>query len=355
MRHLTSLLKKGIRVIDKEKLFLLIGLCVIVSALFLRSPLIEEKRQHLIARENSAHALTQDLQEKEELLKKQLVENEAAKKAANIAGFFMILVVFLGIGLDVEYFKRRLQGTHIPIPAVIRPRAQWGLIDVGKVVLLYLFFANILRIIQWCALDTENIVRHGSLLLVGNTAFLDIVAILAIAYCVRGVHKQKLAQVGLSKKLLFHNVFFGVSTYIAAIPFVIASLLLSMFIARVVHYTPSPQPLFVILFRETNGFVVMLFALLIVVIGPFAEELFFRGFLYGFFKRKLSSRDAIFLSAMLFSLVHSDPIGTLPIFCLGVFLAWIYEQTGSLAASFIFHSVHNLIMFSVMIFVKLLS
>ncbi len=340
---------------QREKMYVLLVLCIIAGYVFLYSPQVEAKRQRFIAREQVWAGSSQDFKDRENALKKKIDESEPLKRTTQIAGFLALIAVCVGFGLDVEYIKRKLQGRAIPIPATARPRARWGARDIVRIVILYLFFAMMLRVIQWMVLSEQYIYRHSALLLALNTGFLDLVVAGGIIYAVRATHRQRLSQVGLSKKLLFHNAFFGASTYVAAIPFLVASIALSMIIARALNYAASPQPLFVILFKETSVVSLVLFAVLIIVVGPCAEELFFRGFLYGFLKRKLHPRDAIFLSALVFSALHSDPMGTIPIFCLGVFLAWIYEQTGSLVSSCVFHGLHNLIMLSMMIFVKMVS
>lgn len=85
-------------------------------------------------------------------------------------------------------------------------------------------------------------------------------------------------------------------------------------------------------------------ALLILAVGlaPLFEELFFRGFLYGALRRWLSAPGAMVVSAALFAVVHPVP-NHVPIFFLGLLLAYIYEKTGNLLAAMVVHFTHNLI------------
>jgi membrane protease YdiL (CAAX protease family) len=62
------------------------------------------------------------------------------------------------------------------------------------------------------------------------------------------------------------------------------------------------------------------------VFGPIVEELFFRGFLYNFYKKK-GILTAIILSSTFFSIVHYDLYRIMIIFIMGVFLALLYEIT----------------------------
>ncbi len=77
-----------------------------------------------------------------------------------------------------------------------------------------------------------------------------------------------------------------------------------------------------------------------VILIPFAEELFFRGCLYGGLKSLCSRPVAMAGSALVFGLLH-EPSVALPVTCLGLVLAWLYERTGSLIAPVLLHGLHN--------------
>ncbi|MDR9458949.1 MAG: type II CAAX endopeptidase family protein [Dehalococcoidia bacterium] len=82
--------------------------------------------------------------------------------------------------------------------------------------------------------------------------------------------------------------------------------------------------------------------ILAVVLAPFAEEIFFRGFLFtGIGNRYGNGWGAVF-SALIFAIAHlMQPGAFLPIFLLGLLLAWLYMKTGSIWACIITHSVYN--------------
>jgi len=62
------------------------------------------------------------------------------------------------------------------------------------------------------------------------------------------------------------------------------------------------------------------------IFKPFIEELFFRGFLYNFYKKK-GILIALIISSVLFSVLHLDLYRIILIFIMGVFLALLYEIT----------------------------
>ena len=67
----------------------------------------------------------------------------------------------------------------------------------------------------------------------------------------------------------------------------------------------------------------------IVVVGPFVEELFFRGLLTAGFRRRFGPIGTALLTAALFAIAHFLPRGLPPLFLLGLALALVYERVGS--------------------------
>jgi len=89
----------------------------------------------------------------------------------------------------------------------------------------------------------------------------------------------------------------------------------------------------------TTGQIAVIF-LLVCALVPVGEELFFRGFVYGALRR-WGLPLANFLSAFFFAAVHQQVVHFLPIFLLGIILAWLYERTGSLLPSMLVHALNN--------------
>lgn len=82
--------------------------------------------------------------------------------------------------------------------------------------------------------------------------------------------------------------------------------------------------------------------LVMAVIPAFAEELFFRGILMRIArKRSRNMVVPILLTAIVFSLSHSNIYGYLSIFLAGVLLAVIYNVTGSLWCAILAHFTFN--------------
>ena len=96
-------------------------------------------------------------------------------------------------------------------------------------------------------------------------------------------------------------------------------------------------------YLDMPSFQYFLFGLLVMAIVPaISEELLFRGIVMRFSqKRATTFSTPIFVSALLFALIHADAYGFIPIFVSGVFLGTVYYLTGSLWCSMLAHGLHN--------------
>jgi len=102
-------------------------------------------------------------------------------------------------------------------------------------------------------------------------------------------------------------------------------------------------PVFRVLGRVHQPIELAALALLVGVVVPIGEELFFRGLVFGALRRRLHRHLAVLLSALFFAAAHLEPAGALSILMLGVVLAYAYEYTGSLVPGMIAHGTNNLI------------
>jgi membrane protease YdiL (CAAX protease family) len=81
--------------------------------------------------------------------------------------------------------------------------------------------------------------------------------------------------------------------------------------------------------------------LAIVILAPIAEELFFRGVVFNAFLREGGRRWAFVGSSALFAAIHLSLVAFVPIFLLGLALAWVYDRTNNLLAPIAMHVVVN--------------
>lgn len=87
----------------------------------------------------------------------------------------------------------------------------------------------------------------------------------------------------------------------------------------------------------------------VVIAAPMAEEILFRGLLYGALQRWLSARWIIVLTALVFAVVHLQPVYFLPLFGFGLVLGLARHKSGTLALPFFIHLLNNSISLLVVI------
>lgn len=84
------------------------------------------------------------------------------------------------------------------------------------------------------------------------------------------------------------------------------------------------------------------------LLAPFAEEVFFRGFLLAALVSVIGGLRGALASSAIFSVAHLNVGTLLPIFVMGMLLAWLYLRTGSIWPSFVAHAAQNLIALTVL-------
>lgn len=85
-----------------------------------------------------------------------------------------------------------------------------------------------------------------------------------------------------------------------------------------------------------------------VALAPLAEEVFYRGFLFGGLAQ-WGFWPAAILSGAVFSAAHFDVGSLIPFFIIGVALAWLFWRRGDLWESVAFHVLFNAIGFSILL------
>ena len=94
---------------------------------------------------------------------------------------------------------------------------------------------------------------------------------------------------------------------------------------------------------DESLFIAVTAVVLIAVLAPISEELFFRGFVFSGLRSRMSLWPAAVISGLVFGLVHA-PTGittVVPLAVLGAVLAWLYDRTGSLWPPVIAHAFNN--------------
>jgi membrane protease YdiL (CAAX protease family) len=90
-----------------------------------------------------------------------------------------------------------------------------------------------------------------------------------------------------------------------------------------------------------------------IVLAPVVEETFFRGILYPGLKQTGFPRLALWVSALLFALMHFNVVTFVPLLLLAIVLTLLYEHTNNLLAPIVAHSLFNSVNFAVLFLTEL--
>ena len=91
---------------------------------------------------------------------------------------------------------------------------------------------------------------------------------------------------------------------------------------------------------EAGGSIIVTI-ILVGIIGPAAEEIFFRGYVLPGLIKRFGVGRSLLLSSFIFGLFHIDPGAIVPTFALGLALGWVYLKTGSIWPAIFAHGLHN--------------
>ena len=96
--------------------------------------------------------------------------------------------------------------------------------------------------------------------------------------------------------------------------------------------------------QELSGWPFYTSLAVIILLVPWLEEILFRHYLWGALVKHpgFGPARAILFTALAFTVLH-PPVVWLPVFVLGVFLAWVRWRSTRLADAVVIHQLHNLV------------
>lgn len=269
----------------------------------------------------------------------------------------ILVLIFIGIITFFLFLYFKLTGRNfIKIPRSY-PYPYWNYKDLIKILIWIFFYFEVLSVAT--ALFQFLFKYHQTkifwLYTLLSSLLLDLIIFFLLAYWLYINCKQNFKALGIEKISLWRNIRLGFFSYFAFFPvlFFLVQYSVKFIEHRGVPFTP--QPILFFLLMEQNPYILLLAVLFIVLIGPITEELLFRGLLYTSLKKAIGVYQAMFISAIFFSLLHMNIMGFLPILGLGLLFAYIYEKTGSLTSAITMHIIHNSFMLSFLIILRYIA
>ncbi len=282
----------------------------------------------------------------------QRVAGERPALAASLSLLSLLMggLAFGGLGLTIwAVWSGHIQGVWRFTRRQLPP---WSLGELGRIIVLILALALPLArhaLLPIAASDTRAWMSVSMFLL-------DLLIVLLIAAFASGKSESIWRTFGFGRPRFGRLIGAGLRGYVGVFPWLFILLSGMIELSRRIGWQPPAEPIQELIFQEHRPAVLGVTVLLACLLGPVAEELFFRGVLYAALRRHATWTSAMLLSAGLFALVHTNVLGFLPIMLLGCLLANLYERTGSLAVPIAVHVLHNtLLMALALVFRQLLA
>ncbi len=253
-------------------------------------------------------------------------------------GLLIAGIVFGAISLNRLIHREEL------VPRVKRPpNITWGVADVARLIIVFVWFGIVLNLIL-LALRVLVLKATPSWFLLLHTFAINSVAVYFIYWLVKESGGRIRDLLGFDwPRISIREIGYGLATYIGMLPALFVILVAVVYVTGLFSYEPPAHPLVNVFEIEGKkdplllGFSIFLACFL----GPVIEEIFFRGFLYPAVKKSWGIRPAFLLSAALFAAVHQNLFAFVPIFFLGVLLAYLYEKRRSVLPCIALHIAHN--------------
>ena len=187
--------------------------------------------------------------------------------------------------------------------------------------------------------------RHQDLFKALSIGVNELALLVTVLLWVRLVHKRGPRSLGF-RTLTPANALIGVGIGLAGelLAIIVAGILAA--IIQSFTHNPVQTPKQISLQTHPAVSVLVIVGISVIGITPFAEEAFFRGFIFRRLGQRYRLGWAVVLSAAIFAVLHLIPFIMLPIFALGALLASVVYARKSLFPSVFAHMTFNAIGFT---------
>ncbi len=243
-----------------------------------------------------------------------------------VAGFVIVSLIWI--------YAVRSGGRQV-FPEVPPLEVRWNEWDLIKLVFVAAFLSGVFFL---CVQSG----RRSDVIAANSTAMLATVVV--ALHVVRSRGQDPVEAFGLRARGLAGPLLRSFAVFFAFLPILVAVRVGAQWLLEHVvgGEVDTSQEIVIRLATTTSPAMVVQIVVAAVLVAPVAEELFFRGLLYGAIRRRLSAGAAILVVGILFGAIHAPLAVALPMCILGGLLCFVYEKTARLSVPIILHMVFNL-------------
>ena len=130
------------------------------------------------------------------------------------------------------------------------------------------------------------------------------------------------------------------------------SIVPAWFVTKLVEYFPKLEPTELVQVSDflsgDLSVIHVVFALIIILVSPVIEEVFFRGLLWRASSLIFSDKVTWVAISLIFAAVHLSPVHILGLLPFSFFVGWLRLKTGKLLPSILAHVANNTVAFILM-------
>jgi uncharacterized protein len=136
-------------------------------------------------------------------------------------------------------------------------------------------------------------------------------------------------------------------SFLALLLIMLINFVYVILMTRVFKINPPPSKIEELIGNRNVSYILLL--VVVSIIAPVCEEIFFRGFLFQGFKKRWGVAAGILISSALFSAAHLDLYNLLPLMAIGWVLAYVFHKTKSLLPVIFLHATYNLLLILILL------
>lgn len=244
------------------------------------------------------------------------------------------------------------RGGRSPVPQAPRNEVTWNIWAIVKSIVIFIFlYITALWTIYFLGKRLPMLREHLVIRLLTDGGLKALVCFWIYIMLRReyGAHLSNMGirLPGIGKALLY--AFLG---YISILCVVCVAGLAWSFLGEYLGMEKKENPVVTLLLTERSRSAVLATLFIVVVLTPLTEEFYFRVLTFCALRKSFGFWASAAISSLYFALIHLNFYSVVPIFILGIFLAYIYERTQNFASAVFVHALHNGIQVSLFLSVR---
>lgn len=229
------------------------------------------------------------------------------------------------------------------------PNIKWTLRDVLFSILfliavltgIYFGIARILVVLKISeSINSSNITSLSFSVLYGIQVLLMVGVVWFYAIYWR---RAKLRDLGFKYYSIIKTIWYS---FLALLLIIAVNFLYVFLMTRIFNIVPPSSKIEELVSNKNISSMMLL--VVVSVIAPACEEIYFRGFLFQGIKKSWGVFAGILVSSILFAAAHLDLYNFLPLLAIGWILTYIFHKTKSLIPVIFLHAIYNLLMILVL-------